>query len=317
MYDSLKEVVQETLQRNKTNPAMPAPVAANKASTLTDAVEELEKFIAYRIDRLKAAINDSAATVASDARHAEQAIADLKTNIATLEAKLRQSEDAIRSKDVATQKMEESLNAKVVALEAKLREAEESARGKDSIIQGLEQNVNTRIQDLEDQLRTKEKLLVARSREVIDLKAQLEHLRNGIKEMSAFFKQSQVLAALEGQDSSAVSAKGEAPTADEKPVGSQVKGQPAAATPIDPTEENASPEFFKQLTLELTQTIGPMAPMIVRDHVKALGETMEKFPKARVGELLETVSAEILDEKVKTGFRERLAQINGHRLAAP
>jgi hypothetical protein len=55
-----------------------------------------------------------------------------------------------------------------------------------------------------------------------------------------------------------------------------------------------------------------MAPLIVRDHVKSLGETMEQFPKARVRELLETVSSEILDEKVKTGFRERIAQINGH-----
>jgi hypothetical protein len=80
----------------------------------------------------------------------------------------------------------------------------------------------------------------------------------------------------------------------------------------DATEQNVSPEFFKQLTLELTQTIGPMAPLIVRDHVKSLGETMEQFPKARVRELLETVSTEILDEKVKTGFRERIAQINGH-----
>ena len=100
--------------------------------------------------------------------------------------------------------------------------------------------------------------------------------------------------------------------ADEKPAASQIKGQ-VAAVPFDAAQETASPEFFKQLTLELTQTIGPMAPLIVRDHVKTLGETMEQFPKARVRELLETVSSEILDEKVKTGFRERLAQINGHQ----
>jgi len=312
MYDSLKEVVQETLQRNKTNPAAPAPVKANNASMLTDAVEELEKFVAYRIGRLKVAVNDSAAMAASDARHAELAIDGLKTNIAALEVKRRQSEDTIRSKDIANQKTEESLTAKIVTLEAKLRETEEIVRGKDTMIQGLMQNVNTRTQDLEFQLRTKEKLLVGRSREVIDLKAQLKHLRSGIKEMSSFFKQSEVLAAIEGHDGNALSRKGESEAAEEKLAAAQVQGKPIASPAPDAAQENVAPEFFDRLTLELTQTIGPMAPMIVRDHVNALGETMEKFPKARVGELLETVSAEILDEKVKTGFRDRLGQINGH-----
>jgi len=161
-------------------------------------------------------------------------------------------------------------------------------------------------------LKAKEKLLVSRSKEVIDLKSQLNRLNNGIKEMSSFFKQSEVLGTVDGQDNSAVSPKGESKTAEENPASAQAKGKPIASPAPDAVLENVSPEFFERLTLELTQTIGPMAPLIVRDHVKGLGETMEQFPKARVKELLETVSTEILDEKVKTGFRERIAQINGH-----
>jgi chromosome segregation ATPase len=312
MYDSLKEVVQESLQRNKANPTAPGGTKENNAPMLNDAVEELEKFVAYRTGRLKAAVRESTALLASEAQHAEQVIDGLKTNIATLESRLRQSEDTSRGKEVARQKSEEQLTAKIEALEAKLRETEKIVRDKAAIIQGLEQNANTKIQDLENQLRNKEKLLTSRSREVIDLKAQLDRLKNGIKEMSSFFKQAEVLGAVDGQDNSTVSPKGEVKTADAKPASSQVKGNPGAITPPGADEENLSPEFFKQLTLELTQTIGPMAPLIVRDHVKSLGETMEQFPKARVRELLETVSSEILDEKVKTGFRERIAQINGH-----
>ena len=315
VYDSLKEVVQESLQRSKPGPTTPGPVKGNNASMLTDTIEEFEKFVTSRIGRLKVAVNESAAMAASDARHAEQVIDDLKTKLATLEAKHRQSEDTLRSKDIANQKTEESLTAKIVALEAKLRETEEIVRGKDAIIQGLEQNTNTRIQDLEYQLKTKEKLLISRSKEVVDLKSELNRLKNGIKEMSSFFRQSEVLATVDGQNNSAVSSKGEANAADEKPARSQVKGKPAAATPPDAADENVSPGFFKQLTIELTQIIGPMAAMIVRDHVNALGETVESFPKVRVGELLETISAEISDEKIKNGFRERFAQINGHQLA--
>jgi len=317
MYDSLKEVVQETLQRNKTNPATPDPIKGNNASMLTDAVEELEKFIASRIGRLKVAVRESEALLAGEAQHAKQVIDGLKTNIAALEAKLRQTEDSSRSKEVAKQKTEEELTAKIEALGTKLRETEKIVRDKDTMVQGLEQNTHTRIQGLENQLKTKEKLLVSRSKEVIDLKSELNRLKNGIKEMSSFFKQSEVLGTVDGQNNSAVSSKGEMKSAGEKPAASRVQGQPAAVTPPDAAEENVSPEFFKQLTIELTQILGPMASMIVRDHVEALGETVEKFPKVRVSELLETISAEISDEKMKNGFRERFARVNGFQLATP
>ena len=280
VYDSLKEVVQESLQRSKPGPTTPGPVKGNNASMLTDTIEEFEKFVTSRIGRLKVAVNESAAMAASGTQHAEQVIDGLKTNIA--------------------------------ALEAKLKETDEIARAKDATIKNLEQNNSAKIHELENQLKNKEKLLTNRSREVIDLKSELNRLKNGIKEMSSFFKQSEVLATIEGQVNSAVSPEGESKTAEEKPAGAQVKGKPMASPAPDTAEQNVSPEFFKQLTLELTQTIGPMAPLIVRDHVKSLGETMEQFPKARVKELLETVSSEILDDKVKTGFRERIAQINGH-----
>ena len=307
MYDSLKEVVQESLQRSKPGSTPPGPVTGNTASMLNDAVEELEKFVIHRIGKLKVAVKESAALVASGAQHAEQVIDGLKANVAVLEAKLRETEDAIRSKDLASQKTEESFNARIAALEAKLRETEEAVRDKDATIKSLEQDNSAKIHELENQLKTKEKLLTNRSREVIDLKAQLEHLRNGIKEMSSFFKQSEVLGAMEGQDNSAVSGKGESKTA-----GAQAKGKAMASPTPEAAQENVSPKFFEKLILELTQTIGPMAPLIVRDHVKSLGETMEQFPKARIKELLETVSSEILDDKVKTGFRERIAEINGH-----
>jgi len=310
MYDSLKDVVQESLQRSKANPTAPGGAKGYNASMLNDAVEELEKFVADRIGRLKAAVRESAAVLASEAQHAEQVIDGLKTNIAALETKLRQSEDTSRSKEVAKQKTEEELTVKIQALAAKLRETEKIVREKDVIIQGLEQNTNIRIHDLENQLKAKEMLLVSRSREVIDLKSQMNRLKNGIKEMSSFFNQSEVLRTVDGQDNSAVSPKGDAKTREENPASARTRGKPIASPAPAAAQEDVSPEFFKHLTIELTQTIGPMASLIVRDHVNALGETVENFPKVRVKELLDTVSAEISDEKFKNGFRERLSQID-------
>ena len=42
MYDSLKEAVQETLQRNKTDPTASVRVKGNNASMLNDEMDELE-----------------------------------------------------------------------------------------------------------------------------------------------------------------------------------------------------------------------------------------------------------------------------------
>ena len=67
------------------------------------------------------------------------------------------------------------------------------------------------------------------------------------------------------------------------------------------------PKFFDRMSVALTHVLGPKASTIVRDHVAALGESTERFPKARVPELIEKVSQEISDDNLKIGFREVLS----------
>jgi hypothetical protein len=64
-----------------------------------------------------------------------------------------------------------------------------------------------------------------------------------------------------------------------------------------------SPDFFNLMTQELAVVIGHRAPIIVREHVAALGESMEKFPQSRLAELLEMLSKEIVNEPLRIGFR--------------
>ena len=370
VYESLKVVVQDTLQRSKAASPL-ARVKGSNALTLNDEMEELERLVAERIGRLKASVKEGEAVVAGEAQHAEQVIEGLKKNIATVEAKLREAEDTIRRKDFASQKMEESLTGKIqdlqndlkkqeevlegrgneindvkskiegqlkqigqlesalqkargeaasqakridqlsessrvkiAALESQLRDTEEIVRQKESAIKGLEQNLTAKTQEFESQVRKQEALLVSRDTEIADLKSQLKLLSRGIKEMSSFFKQAEILTAVEGQ---AVGPVAEEPTNGGEEKTPSTESQTTPSNVPDNARELVSPDLFQRMTGELTKVMGPMASMIVRDHVVALGESMERFPKTRLTELVKGLSEEIGDEKLRVGFRERVA----------
>jgi len=242
-------------------------------------------------------------------------INDLKSKIdgqvkqvAQLETAIQKVKAEAASQAKRADQVTESSKTKIAALEAQLRDAEETVRGKDSTLKGLEQNLDAKIQNFEIQLRDKEKLLAGRDVEINDLKVQLQLLTHGIKEMSSFFRQAEVLAGVEGQNGSTVNVTEPLNQVEETPAGGDVKPPMVTSNSTDPPQQTVSPNFFDRMDHELTQIVGPIASMIVRDHVAALGESIEKFPKARVGELLDTVSEEISDERQKLRFREQLAK---------
>ena len=81
-------------------------------------------------------------------------------------------------------------------------------------------------------------------------------------------------------------------------------GSPIAAV-AEPSSEKAEPapvskEFLNRLTENLTKAIGPIAPMVVRDHIAILGESESAFPKNRVDELLKLIQREI--DELKLGL---------------
>ena len=307
-YDSLLGIVQKTLQPNKPNPVTIVSANGKAKSRLNNKLEGLEKMVADSIGELKTEVNEGAAA-ASETQNGKQAIENLKANIALLDTKLRESEETIRRKDTASQKTEETLTAKVADLEAKLRETEEIVRKKGTTIRTLEQNSAARIQDLESQVKTKDNLLVGRATEVSDLKTQLEALKNWIKEMSSFFNQSEILATVKGQNNSAVSREGESKTGQETPTATRFTGPTATSEVTDAAVEAMPPIFCNHVTRELSEMFGPMASVIIHDHVASVGESTGKFPKARVPELLEIISREIPYESVKNSFRERLGKL--------
>lgn len=60
------------------------------------------------------------------------------------------------------------------------------------------------------------------------------------------------------------------------------------------------------MTSELREAAGPMAPVIVWDHIGLLGESRDGFPKRRLKELVENVCQKVLNDKLRQGFRSAM-----------
>src|SRR5262244_772848 len=103
VYQSVRGVVQGTLHRRKPD-FMVSIRAKDDDGHLNDAIQELEKIFVDRIGGLKAAFSDNQAVVAIKAQHAEQVIEGLKANITALEAKLKETEDALHRRTLPTKK---------------------------------------------------------------------------------------------------------------------------------------------------------------------------------------------------------------------
>ena len=66
-YESLKGIMQKTLQHSKSNPMAIARVKDSAAaSSLNKEIEELEKIVVDRVGRLRAAVKEGETVVASE-----------------------------------------------------------------------------------------------------------------------------------------------------------------------------------------------------------------------------------------------------------
>src|SRR5215510_9056204 len=411
VYKTKRGVVQGTLHRRKPD-IMVSIRAKDDDGHLNDAMQELEKIFVDRIGGLKAAFSDNQVVVAIKAQHAEQVIEGLKANITVLEAKLRETEDALHRKDVANQKMEENLSteirdlqsvvkqkeealksrdsevndlksngdvlaeqitrlelaiqqakgeaaskaqhagqvieglkANITVLEAKLRETEDALHRKDVASQKMEESLSTEIRDLQSVVKQKEEALKSRDSEVNDLKSNKDVLAEQITRLELAIQQAKGEAASTAQHAERVIEGLKAKIATLQPqltqteqivvgtdgtmtglgkdrdtqvidLNAELKSQTngikkvAVATSVvtEAARKTVSQDAFARITAEfskLTNVMESIAPLIVRDHVRGLGESMEEFPQTRLTELVESLSREISDAKLKADFRKR------------
>jgi hypothetical protein len=66
-------------------------------------------------------------------------------------------------------------------------------------------------------------------------------------------------------------------------------------------------EVFVWLREGLLDAMGPMAHVVLLEHVKLLGESVSCFPKDKFAQLIESVSTEIFDHSIRKQFRQSMA----------
>ena len=309
------------------------------------ASQRLENNLNAKINELQSEFHGKDATLenqTAELKSQKSKVDHLAEQVTVLEQMVKSKEAEVANDAQRIDQLNESFGAKIFAVEVQLKESEEAVRRKEAAIKGLEQDLNTRIKDLEFQEKSKEKLVAERDKQIGDLKTEVALLTKGIKEMSSFFKQAESLMGIQAQDiladlksphdANTAAAKTSKPapiaekpaaTATEKPampaagkttapqtaVPGAAAVSPVTAKPAEPFREALTREFFDSMTKELNELLGPMATVIVHEHVASLKESMEKFPKARAAELGDLVIGEISDEKQKSKFRERLSHL--------
>jgi general secretion pathway protein A len=91
-----------------------------------------------------------------------------------------------------------------------------------------------------------------------------------------------------------------------------VKSQARSSLTVENQSHGAAqvvPEkFFHELREALVDAMGPMAQIVLLEHVKLLGQSLEYFPREKVAGLIESVSREIFDDSIREKFRRSMSQ---------
>jgi predicted nucleic acid-binding Zn-ribbon protein len=299
---------------------------------------------ANQLIQLERALTQAKADIAGQAKRAEQIAANSKTMIAALEAQLKEAREIAREKDSIITGLEQSRTA-IQDLENQIRTKEKTLADRDKEVRDLRSEVTTLMKGIKEMssfFKRAEALASIHSEDtLVDVRPQptstvnsggqlkpeakpprpdpiatLAFTSNGAgtqmnKEKPAGFHATPPAGALPLTAAQIISTLDPGKQAQAKPTDSQPVSLTATSSTTDPSREETVPRsFVDSMTRELSEAFGPMASLILRDHVKAVGESMEKFPKARLAELFDNLSKEIANEAIKISFREHLDKLH-------
>jgi hypothetical protein len=66
--------------------------------------------------------------------------------------------------------------------------------------------------------------------------------------------------------------------------------------------------FFAMIASSLADAMGPMASVVLKEHVERLGESIAKFPSHRVPDLIAAIRREILSEHLRSFFDRAVSE---------
>jgi hypothetical protein len=92
------------------------------------------------------------------------------------------------------------------------------------------------------------------------------------------------------------------------PPAEEIPDAPPAAKTLQNKRDVLSEDFLNSMIDSLTEAMGPMAPLVLRDQVSALGEHFDAFPRSRLLDLVDLTSREILEEPLRIRFQQTMSQ---------
>lgn len=94
----------------------------------------------------------------------------------------------------------------------------------------------------------------------------------------------------------------------EMPALAERPAEPVAPPANGSVGHVVAPQFFDHLIRGAVQAMGPMADVVLREQISALGESRDAFPEGKLGRLIESVSREILNETMRARFQDAMHQ---------
>jgi chromosome segregation ATPase len=276
-----------------------------------------------QVTQLEQAIQHAKAETASEAKRAAQITASSNAKSITLEAQLRETQEIVRGKDSTLKGLEQNHLAKIQDLESQLRTKEKDLADRNKEVNDLKSEVKLLTKGIKERsslFRQAEALADIQAEDILaDSQAQNTGTADAGKQLKTAEEKpaaSQSTApiaiykAMAAQNIGAVDAGKQLKTGEVKLVTSRFQDVGVTSNVRSAAPETVSREAFDRIIREfgeLTNVMGPIASLVVRDHVKALGESMGKFPKTRLTELIEALSGS--DDKLKTSFCQRLGEL--------
>ena len=293
-------VIQESRQAEQLAANLKTDIAMLRAN-----LKEAEEAFAIRDlarQKIEESLNAKIKSFQEEITKKEALLVTRENEITGYKLKIRKTEEEEASNAKCAEDLAQKTLAKVTVLEAQLKATEELASYQESSIQELKNELGAKAQEFDCIVKDKQELLMRQDSAINALKSQLKRLTTGISEMSSFFRQAGALNDIEAQAQNDTTAGVEEKVA---AVQTHISTTHIASAAVG---EIAAPEIFERIITEFseaTNMIDTLASLIVQQQVKALGESVETFPRTRLSELIECLVKDIEDEKRQIDFRQR------------
>ncbi len=303
--------------------------ARGEAASKNQQAEQVIDGLKTNITALEARLRETEDTIHQKDIAGQRLEESLSVEIRDLQSVVKKKEEALESREAEVTDLKSKLDVMVdqvthfqLANDHAKEAASSKAQHAEQVIDGLKIKIAT----LQAQLSQTEQIvagLVANSR-VLDTestikepdqdRSQATHVNTTLEPQTNGIKHSKEEAFVEARaQGSATVVEGEqSKDGEEKSLAFEF--EPEDVTPIvtEAALQTVSPYAFDRMIAEfseLSNVMGSIASLIIRDHVRAFGESMEEFPQARFPELVESLSKTISDNKLKANFCRRFGGV--------